>query len=369
MFLSNVVQDGLGPLLTLEEKVRLSVTSKSLYRSLNQNVGWWNVIQFNGDESQIRLNDAQLSSLLVRTGMVAQFISLHGCTNINGVGLKPMMGSTRLKFVDLRSHRLGYLTKHIDCNVSDLTTVLHILRSSPSVQNVRLYWQRTPKIKDLFFEHYDEPIRGFMEELNARQIDKYKGRMCYGCAITIVSHDPLRHNLALMACGQCDIVYCGKCEPSVHIMQCSTCEVSYCTNKPPQGGCGHDSPSYLTACNRCNAQYCRQGTICQIDDIMDTTRCSHCNDNNCCEAVYQCDGKCGAFICKRCTIRLSGNPDMGTCQNCGDNFCGRCGLHEGRCSKCIDIMLRYEHDSSDDDSEYDDMLDLFLVGEMSLDNS
>ena len=105
--------------LSMIDAVKASVlTSKSLHKIVNCDSFHWGDISFpvsyrwNGSTNTRELygpatiiTDAMLSSLLTRVNSKEQTvtISLRGCINITGAGLKPLRGSTKLQVLDLKS--------------------------------------------------------------------------------------------------------------------------------------------------------------------------------------------------------------------------------------------------------------------------
>jgi hypothetical protein len=296
----------------------------------------WDTLDFGEIEKDLaaRLSDDDISDILQHIDAANNLkrLMLTNCTNITGVGLEPLRGSTVVEQIDLSLTDDGESPRldpepPISCEL-----VLPILDSIIASDRCA--------IKHLQFPYKFRKDRSTESAFHA----------------FILRYHQMWGNRNTVTCLYCDVDLPPDGEPGTrphywiftrgsgaygtHAMSCYQCTNHYCY------GCNdEDGIRNFSYCNQCQRDYCKNCVKVDGCDGCDKLFCKHCS------SYKECD-ECNDKFCSRCTETFT------VCVYCGVSYCNDCNqIDDGRtislceeCSKfgCDDCRLRRCQEGSSD---------------------
>ena len=316
----------------------------------------WGTLDFGEIEKELaaRLSDNDMSAILVHIDAVRKVkrLKLTNCTNITGVGLRPLLFSTTIEQIDLSLvglHQKPLLDPEPPISFQLVVPILDSIISGADAS----------PLKHLQFPCKWRYDYGTAESL---EFDAFLGRFnnsdttlneisCSVCSKNrgqpwiMDDEDNKEYGSVWNMCCICTRLDCISCIRSRSVHFCSACERNHCTEcteMVPCGGCGQylcmDCSPHTTNCanpncteilcdncaygdcNECNKTWCFS---CDEDDAVDTpTVCGACRLRSCCRECSQKEGVNGVHRCVSCDEFRCDDCRIKECQ--GNNNCRSC---------------------------------------------
>ena len=251
----------------------------------------WEVLGFN-DIGFNELTDDDIGALLVCIDAKNKLktLRLSYCEHMNGYGLEPLIGSTVLEHIDLRSKRKGLLS--LMTTIPILDRIVGIDGNSMREVHLPNEWKK---------KHRNEsPLSEFLVRFNtqmSRCIQNGKV-VCKQCKKVIEDTES-------SSCFTCFMCICNDCDSVIEehddwvsrqnkLKRCDHCNLTFCVAK----SCGD-----FKACDYCNAIHC-----------------SLCSENEHVNAPLTCGGRAGRGrsedcypCCTDCMLGLSPENECTKC--------------------------------------------------------
>ena len=322
----------------------------------------WDFLDFGQIEKDLaaKLSDNDMISILVHIDAINKVkrLKLTNCTNITGVGLRPLRFSTVIEQIDLSlvgQQQRPELDPEppISCEL-----VLPVLYSIVNQDRCALKHLEFPKIwRDIDDDTLDTTgLTQFIMEYN-EMIENRGATSCSKCHQTlehpyqpiIMCYDDERdYGIQMSTCHQCLKYYCANCtdeDGNTYLNDCYTCERRYCKECcATKAGCASCPSKFCPGClhhncTNCNAEMC---DFCYLEDFGPCDECklnwcSQCNGiddlyirhchtcgvSRCCRECSEKEGVNGVHKCHRCDLQSCDECRMKECQN-GNNTCPFC---------------------------------------------
>eukprot|EP00984_Skeletonema_dohrnii_P026281 scaffold15599_cov129-Skeletonema_dohrnii-CCMP3373.AAC.5 len=305
-----------------------------------------------GRDLASELTDSDISSILVSIDAVntLKVLKLIGCTNITGVGLDPLRGSTILEQIDMSTSEKGAAMNGedlfspnfpwgISLSEDDVIPILDsiIAEKDRALRHVQfpLAWrQKKCQILSSFLERYNLAIT---------RLTCAKCSACR-CGCTTCREEFRNMNtssktwewgLQNFTCYDCLKYFCEDCEEDF----CDKCQKKFCESCCPTQYCEHCGKTSCTDCHQIFSCESCSGTFCQ--DCLPVCTCECCNRTRCmdCMPYYTCEG-CQKSNCGDCAHE----NNVQDCEFCFEENCNDCRLkayNEGNlaCSGCRALLL------------------------------
>ena len=293
-------------------EIIMARSSRSRSRSSTLIVGNdWDVLDFGQIEKELaaKLSDNDMISILVHIDAINKVkrLKLTNCTNITGVGLRPLQFSTVIEQIDLSlvgQQQRPELDPEppISCEL-----VLPILYSIINQDRCALKHLEFPKI---WRDNDTSDTAGFID--------------------FIMEYNEMMENRGAASCSKCNqtlehrhrpMIECDDDEPRYYGSQQSTCHQClkyYCTNCTDE-----DGNYYLNDCYTCERRYCKECCETKAD-------CASCSAKFCRGCVHHNCARCTAGMCDYCYLE-----DFGPCDECQLNWCFQCnGINDTYIKHC-----------------------------------
>ena len=260
-----------------------------------------------------KLTDIGLIKLLtnVNARRVTNFLSITGCTSIQGPGLSALMNSRCLEVIDLRkSHEdkvtcgeTGLDEPYVIGVLSSMAPINTLLPYS-SNRGLKLVKFRRQFDQANYYQSFNHEILNFLAILEDAIAQQMKERQvaCEACESNLVACINDQHEFSYWAstyyCSACKSYKCGnRCETTV--MDCHICMDQLCSDCQVVSGC--------LVCKKWFCSACRPVKCCE-----------GCRRNICqeCQATGSCPD-CDSDFCTLC------RPPQ-NCSDCEEVFCGEC---------------------------------------------
>eukprot|EP00984_Skeletonema_dohrnii_P007858 scaffold2901_cov91-Skeletonema_dohrnii-CCMP3373.AAC.2 len=276
----------------------------------------WTTLDFGDIEEDlaVRLSDGDISAVLICIDAANRVKKLK-LTNITGVGLEPLRGSTTIEQIDLS---LFYDRKHPDFCPAPLIScddVLPILDSIIDREGSLLRHLHLPSEWKGEFQ-FDQFLRRYNEMLVNRGVIS-----CVKCNTHVPPQDGSWINFSgwgdqNYTCYDCLQHYCKSCTtPDDAFMNmlcyCDSCDRRFCAD------CKRSKK-----CSCCDKKFC--------GDCKDFIDCSSagCDADICDQCIYEAEPrerccKCERNFCQGCSYQL-----LSHCDSCKKSFCYDCRQEE-----------------------------------------
>jgi len=327
---------------------RLSPISKAII-SASQ----WDILDFEDVNKELanKLTDDDISAVLtcINAHDVLKRLKLCGCTNITGIGLHPLRGSTVLEQIDIS------LVGKYECpypapksKISDgvvapiLVSIVSSIGCSLKCIQFHIDWKRQwehPYPLQDFQRRYNELfstrrdmicskcnviIQGIDDWTDGNH-NFHNRKICYDCLKPLCSDcrrdDEMNPGFCLQSCNTCNKTYCTDCITSTRCTNCSSTKCKECGDMEECNECGVAlCVGCLYTCENCNLSQCENClTLLHCEDIMCTPKV-HCEDcyNGKEYSITYC-GECGMKYCLECKVdkvKTYGDDGIGACRGC-----------------------------------------------------
>ncbi len=303
----------------------------------------WDVLDFGGIEEDLaeELTDADIERVLLCIDAVnnVKRLKLTHCTNITGVGLRPLRGSVVIEQIDLSL--VGNESPDLDPEPPiSCQHVLPILDSIIEREGCALKhlqfpsaWRKEPST--------DSEFHAFILRYNEMRRNRGSVR-CLECARSLPGdgdewiktavdedHDYGTHGYTCYGCVKhyCDI-FCfipGQHFTSMMMDECATCRRNYCkgclemTEKCYDCGSKFCNDCYKYECVECNKKFCSK--CAEDEEDLPIEICAKCDD----------------YYCRKC---YGEGEEINFCEECDFQSCNNCRLRDFRqgqqnCTECI----------------------------------
>jgi hypothetical protein len=295
--------------LTLEQRVRLAGTCKTIRDAIFCEPNLWKNISFS-KLSGPRLTDEALKAFLSRcSALKIESLSLMHCRRLTGSGLAPLAtGSVVLKEIELRTHPSEMYT-HGPSGLDDEVVASHLRLSEEG--------SAATKVKK-------------------RQVDCSEDQMCDTCGsrtceycsdkvacCTYCKKDRCAHNVEV--CEVCDCFFCmdQMCAEVGGFLPCSLCQTSLCASC--QERCATCKNVVCKLCSQPSCEVCK-GQFCAGCRIVGS--CKLCAKDVCvgCKPSILVCARCNASVCEGCCRVVR-------CEMCNNQYCSNCAL-TNKCDVC-----------------------------------
>ena len=290
-----------------------------------------------------KLTDSDMSSILVSIDAVNRLrvLKIIGCTNISGVGLDPLRGSTVLEHMDLTTSFIETIVSDDDLfssNTSNLSedAVIPMLDSIIAKKDRALKLLELPVVWKM---KKSKPLAAFMERYNNAQSSR--ACSCCECSVDFQACLWMNHckggpdwGLQRHTCYDCTENICIDCEGAF----CDECKKSFCDNCSPMQYCECGKASCMDClgvefCESCNDTFCTE--------CRPVCLCEYCNRNRCMDCSIH-------LFCSHCSksncIQCANEDNVEWCEVCEEDNCNDCryeALKDGRldCKGCRGMLL------------------------------
>ncbi len=293
-----------------------------------------------------KLTDSDMSSILVSIDAINRLkvLRIIGCTNISGVGLEPIRGSTVLERMDLSTSSVATIVSDDDPLSSNFPwsftlseeAVIPILDSIIARKDRALTLLELPVV---WKKNKSAQLAAFMERYNNVQ----SSRTCSCCECSADFQASLWMNpfkdssdwgQQRHTCYECTNNICHDCEGAF----CDECNKIFCENCCPMMYCECGKASCMDCfgvefCESCNGTFCIEcRPICL---------CECCNRNRCMDCAIH-------LFCTQCTksncIQCANEDNVQWCEVCEEDNCNDCrynALKDGSldCKGCRGLLL------------------------------
>ena len=323
----------------------------------------WATLDFGLIEKDLaaKLTDDDIRDVLLHIDAANKVkrLFLTNCTNISGIGLRPLSGSRSIEQIDL-----SLVTKHQSPNLSPVPPiscdiVLPILDSILSNEtmcrlkylNFPSEWREractapfgTETVFQAFLARYNEMLQNGNGPISCLKCDANHSRIDL-----VNSFFSRTFGTQLNICHECLNHFCHDCpvgDDNARHHFCSACEREYCENCVTTSRCGGTDCGYRFCIGSCMTYSCASPNC-------DEKLCNECK-KYCCDKCYKtwCDECCSltCLDCEWCTKRYchecSENDQMNGVLRCDEYDCVNVAcsscllekLQEGEldCIKCI----------------------------------
>jgi hypothetical protein len=235
----------------------------------------WDTLDFGEIEEDLaaKLSDDDISAVLVHIDGVNKLkrLRLTNCTNITGIGLRPLLFSTTIEQIDLSlvgDGKSPVIDPEPPISCEAVLPILHsiIMTEGCSLKHLELpyKWRKDTST--------DSEFHAFVNIYNGMRGDR-DNLSCLNCNedlptdVDWMTTQPFDGNYGLHhnhTCCRCTMQYCYKCNLSID--QCNSCGSRHC----------HNEAYFLRTCKVCQRDYCKE-----------------------CVNVDLCPG-CREFVCELC---------------------------------------------------------------------
>jgi len=321
-----------------------------------------------GRDLASKLTDSDISSILVSINAVNRLrvLRIIGCTNITGVGLDPIRGSTILEQIDLSTSSIATIANGDALFSSNFPWVFTlsevavipildsiIARKDGALKHVQfpLVWRKKKnKMLSVFLERYNNfqscrlcscceccdefEASLWMDQTKTKRSPDWglQRRTCYTCRENICQDceegfcQDCRKQFCenccpMMRCEMCQALNCGECE---ELEFCEDCGVWYCPNCMP-----------VLFCECCDRSRCL--------DCVPHWDCSRCRKSNCDECAHEHNVQwcevCEDEYCNDCRLKDYNNGEL-DCKGCRGLILPRI-MHENEALSRENEMLKF----------------------------
>ena len=356
----------------------------------------WSTLDFGDIEKDLvaRLTDDDISAILMSIDAANKLKRLKStnCTNITGVGLRPLRGSLVIEQIDLSlvgDNQNPDLDPEPPISCNHVLPILDsiIAREGCALMHLQFpsVWWKEPSLVDsefhAFIVRYNEmrDNRGTVRCLECNENLPEHGLEWIETATE--SHNYGRH---YHTCYECLKQYCYDCDGDNLLYECGTCGRDYCRDcRDIQAYCTPCMKFICNDCHMCVCNLCNGDLIClkcvkEGYEVKKCDRCNKCYCRGCVENYYYDDDEavvaficggcnkgfcsecakkdslvdkcecCDAYYCRGCYYEGVG---IFTCEECDIKCCDDCRLHKFRqghqnCKGCINEIAHLLVDES-----------------------
>jgi len=298
-----------------------------------------------------KLTDSDMSSILVSIDGVNRLkvLRIIGCTNISGVGLEPIRGSTTIQQMDLCTSSIAtiangdalFSSNFPWCFTLSEEAVIPILDSiiagkDRSLKHVQLplVWRKmkTEMLSD-FLERYVH-VQSSRACTCAQCNDVFEVEASLWMNQTKSKHTP-DWGLQRHTCYNCTENICHDCEEGF----CQDCRKQFCEDCCPMMRC---EMCQALICSECEElEVCEECGVCFCPDCMPVLFCECCERTRCMDCVPHWDcSRCWKSNCDECAHE----HNVQWCEVCEDEYCNDCRLEDYNngeldCKGCRGLLL------------------------------
>ena len=288
----------------------------------------------------VQLSDDGIMTILLCVDAVntVKRLKLTNCTNLTGVGLEPLRGSTIIEQIDLSlvgKHQIEEIDPEPPISCEAVLPILDSIISQDGCALKHLQfpdkWQRAEEQQYVtFITRYDQMLRSRSDVC------------CLQCNESLAEGRWIHtyYRSQKYTCYECLKHYCHACQDD-------------------------DAYDVLPCCQECGRMYCQQCermNCCEINDrhcgnyfcvdCVEAKECALCTSSACkqCgvseDAGIECFGGCDRYLCTDCLLHNEHWPGdlRRDCECCGKSFCPdceyeRCEEMEGYkvCKGCVQL--------------------------------
>ncbi len=317
----------------------------------------WDTLDFGEIEKELaaKLSDNDMSAILLHIDAVKKVkrLMLTNCTNITGIGLRPLLFSTTIEQIDLSLVGLHQKPKLDPKPPISCEHVLPILDSiisgagASSLKHIQFPYKWLYEygvVENLEFKAF----LGRFRNNSDTTLNEISCSVCSRKSLPRITgdEDDLEYGLVSNMCCVCLRLDCKSCIRNRGVHFCSACERNHCTECTAMvqcGGCEQhlcmdcsphthncDNPNCTEIlcdhcaygdCNECKRNWC---STCWEDDAVDTAlRCQGCRERACCgDCSAKEEVQNGVHRCVSCDKIRCDNCRIIECQ--GSNNCRSC---------------------------------------------
>ena len=295
----------------------------------------WDTLDFGEIEKvlAVRLSDDDIRDILQHIDAVnnVKRLKLTNCTNITGVGLEPLRGSTMIEQIDLSLVGDGENPRLLDPNPPiSLQAVLPILDSIIRAEGCVLKYLQFP-----FTWRRNRSTDSEFHAFILRYHQMWVTRDTVTCLYCdedllesgqhwILPHDGRWYGTQNHVFYQCTNHYCSDCseeDGNRNFAYCDQCQRDYCKNCVKVDDCERcgeltcEHCSNFTECDKCNGKFCAGCAECYPPTVCVYCGVSYCDDcNDGVDGVRFCD-QCPKSCCNSCRLRMC-QERISDCDDC-----------------------------------------------------
>ncbi len=299
-----------------------------------------------GRDLASKLTDSDMSSILVSIDAVNRLkvLKIIGCTNISGVGLEPIRGSTVLEQIDLNTSFVATIVSDDDLLSSNFPWCFSLSEEAiiPILDSIIARKDRALKLLELpvvWRKNKSTQLTAFMWRYNNAQ----SSRTCSCCECNVdftdsLWMDPLKHSpywgQQRHTCHDCTKNICIECENAF----CDECNKLFCDNCCPMLYCECGKASCMDCfgveyCESCNGTFCAECKPVCLCECCERTRCMDCE-------IHLFCSHCPKSNCMQC----ANEDNVQWCEICEEDNCNDCrykSLKDGSldCKGCRGLLL------------------------------